>query len=218
MTEAWRPSGRNEGPMRPEAHPRLTASGSSCNRKPAAAISTSPEPPSGESPAENQEEALVAQSVRDKVMVITGASSGIGRAAARLFAAEGARLALVARSDDKLKALAKEIGGEPLIAPIDLTRAGDVETTLRAIEQHFGRIDILFVNAGSYVAGEAAQGDPDEWDRVIALNVNAVFRCVHAVLPGVIARKSGDIVVTSSISGHQAIHWEPVYSATKHAI
>jgi len=160
----------------------------------------------------------VPQSVRDKVMIITGASSGIGRAAARLFAGEGAKLALVARSGDKLQALAKEIGGEPLIAPIDITRAGDVETTLSSIEQHFGRIDILFANAGSYVAGEVVQGDPDEWDRVIALNVNAVFRCVRAVLPGMIARKSGDIVVTSSISGHQAIHWEPVYSATKHAI
>ena len=158
------------------------------------------------------------QSVRDKVMIITGASSGIGRAAARLFAGEGAKLALVARSGDKLQALAKEIGGEPLIAPIDITRAGDVETTLSSIERHFGRIDILFANAGSYVAGEVVQGDPDEWDRVIALNVNAVFRCVRAVLPGMIARKSGDIVVTSSISGHQAIHWEPVYSATKHAI
>ena len=157
-------------------------------------------------------------SVRDKVMVITGASSGIGRATARLFAAEGAKLALVARSGDKLTTLAKEIGGEPLIAPTDITRPGDVETTLRSIEQHFGRIDILFANAGSYVAGEAAQGDPDEWDRVIMLNVSAVFRCVRAVLPGMMARKSGDIVVTSSISGHQAIHWEPVYSATKHAV
>ena len=158
------------------------------------------------------------QCVRGKVMVITGASSGIGRAAARLFAAEEAKLALVARSEDKLMTLAKEIGGDPLIAPTDITRPGDVETPMRSIEQHFGWIDILCANAGSYVAGEAAQGDPDEWDRVIALNVNAVFRCVRAVLPGMIARNSGDIVVTSSISGHQAIHWEPVYSATKHAV
>jgi ribitol 2-dehydrogenase len=160
----------------------------------------------------------VSLSVRDKVMVITGASSGIGRAAARLFAAEGSALALIARSGDKLEALAKEIGGEPLIAAADITRPGAVETTLRSIEQRFGRVDILFANAGSYVAGDAVEGDPEEWDRVIALNVNAVFRCVHAVLPGMIARKSGDIVVTSSISGHQAIHWEPVYSATKHAV
>jgi ribitol 2-dehydrogenase len=157
-------------------------------------------------------------SVRDKVMVITGASSGIGRAAARLFAAEGAKLALVARSADKMAALAKEVGGEPMIAPADLTRPADADTTIGAIERHFGRIDILFANAGSYVAGDVVEGDPDEWDRVITLNVNAVFRCVRAVLPGMIQRKSGDIVVTSSISGHQAIHWEPVYSATKHAV
>jgi ribitol 2-dehydrogenase len=127
-------------------------------------------------------------------------------------------LALIARSADRLETLAKEIGGEPLVASTDITRSGEVETTLRSIEQHFGRIDILFANAGIYVAGEAAEGDPEEWDRMIALNVNAVFRCVRAVLPRMIARKSGDIVATSSISGHQAIHWEPVYSATKHAV
>ena len=102
-------------------------------------------------------EALVSPSVRDKVMVITGASSGIGRATARLFSAEGARLALIARSGDKLTTLAKEIGDEPLIAATDLTRPGAVETALGAIEQRFGRIDILFANAGSYAAGDAAQ-------------------------------------------------------------
>ena len=157
------------------------------------------------------------QTVRGTVMVITGASSRFGRAAARLFAAEEAKLALVTRSGDKLMTLAKEIGGEPLVVPTHITRPGDVEIALRSIEQHFGWVDILFANAGGYVAGEAVQGDPDEWDRVIALNVNAVFRCLRAGLPRMIARKSGDIVVTSSISGHQAIHWEPVYSTTKHA-
>ena len=87
----------------------------------------------------------------------------------------------------------------------------------RAIER-CGHIDILFANAGSYVAGPVAEGSPDAWDRVIAINVNSVFRAVRAILPHMIARRSGDIVVTSSISGHQAISWEPVYSATKHAV
>jgi ribitol 2-dehydrogenase len=160
----------------------------------------------------------MAASVAGKVMIVTGASSGIGRAAARRFAAEGARLALVARSADKLAALAKELGGDTLAISADLSQAADVERVVAEAEAHFGRIDILFANAGSYVTGDVAEGDPDEWDRVIGVNVNGVFRLVRAVLPGMIARRSGDIVVTSSISGHQAIHWEPVYSATKHAV
>ncbi|ODT11487.1 MAG: glucose dehydrogenase [Kaistia sp. SCN 65-12] len=160
----------------------------------------------------------MAVSVAGKVMIVTGASSGIGRAAARRFAAEGARLVLVARSADKLEALAKELGGETLAIPADLSKAADIERVVAEAEAHFGRIDILFANAGSYVTGDVAEGDPDEWDRVIGVNVNGVFRMVRAVLPGMIARRAGDIVVTSSISGHQAIHWEPVYSATKHAV
>lgn len=160
----------------------------------------------------------MAVSVAGKVMIVTGASSGIGRAAARRFAAEGAKLVLVARSADKLEALAKELGGETLAIPADLTKPADVERVVAEAEAHFGRIDILFANAGSYVTGDVAEGDPDEWDRVIGVNVNGVFRMVRAVLPGMIARRSGDVVVTSSISGHQAIHWEPVYSATKHAV
>ncbi|WEK48840.1 MAG: SDR family oxidoreductase [Candidatus Kaistia colombiensis] len=160
----------------------------------------------------------MAVSIAGKVMIVTGASSGIGRAAARRFAAEGAKLVLVARSADKLEALAKELGGDTIAVPADLTQAADVEAMVAKAEAHFGRIDILFANAGSYVTGDVATGDPDEWDRVIGVNVNGVFRTVRAVLPGMIARRSGDIVVTSSISGHQAIHWEPVYSATKHAV
>ena len=160
----------------------------------------------------------MAVSIAGKVMIVTGASSGIGRAAARRFAAEGAELVLVARSAEKLEALAKELGGDAIAIPADLTKAADVEAMVAKAEAHFGRIDILFANAGSYVTGDVATGDPDEWDRVIGVNVNGVFRTVRAVLPGMIARRSGDIVVTSSISGHQAIHWEPVYSATKHAV
>jgi len=160
----------------------------------------------------------MAVSVAGKVMIVTGASSGIGRAAARRFAAEGAKLVLVARSADKLDALARELGGETLAIPADLSRAADVERVVAETEAQFGRVDILFANAGSYVTGNVAEGDPDEWDRVIGVNVNGVFRMVRAVLPGMIARRSGDVVVTSSISGHQAIHWEPVYSATKHAV
>lgn len=158
------------------------------------------------------------QSLKTKTMIVTGASSGIGRAVARRFAAEGVKLALVARSAAKLKALADELGAECIAVPLDLTKPADVATMVKATAERFGPIDILFANAGSYVAGEVADGDPDAWDRVIGINVNSVFRAVRAVLPQMISRRSGDIVVTSSISGHQAIPWEPVYSATKHAV
>jgi ribitol 2-dehydrogenase len=160
----------------------------------------------------------MSQSIRGKVAIVTGASSGIGRAIARLFAAEGARLALVARSTDKLEKLAREIGATPLVLSIDLAQPAEVERMVAETLAHFGRVDVLMANAGVYVPGEAAEGNPDAWDNMIAVNVNSVFRSVRAVLPGMIAQRSGEIIVTSSISGHQAIHWEPVYSATKHAV
>jgi ribitol 2-dehydrogenase len=156
--------------------------------------------------------------LKNKTMIVTGASSGIGRAVARRFAAEGVKLALVGRSRERLKALADEVGSECIVLPLDLTMPADVVTMVGTTRDVFGRIDILFANAGSYVAGEVASGDPEEWDQVVDINVKSVFRAVRAVLPDMIGRRSGDIVVTSSISGHQAIHWEPIYSATKHAV
>jgi ribitol 2-dehydrogenase len=160
----------------------------------------------------------MAQSLNGKVAIITGASSGIGLASARLLAAQGVRLALVARSPDRLEAAKAELGDGTLAVPADLTRPAEVDAMISTATAHFGRVDILFANAGAYVPGDAADGDADAWDRMIQLNVNAVFRAVRAVLPGMIERRSGDIVVTSSVSGHQAIQWEPVYSATKHAV
>jgi ribitol 2-dehydrogenase len=156
--------------------------------------------------------------VRGKVMIITGASSGIGRAVAQRFAAEGARLVLCARSAEKLTSLAEELGGEAVAVPTDLTRPTEVDAMISRTLARFGHVDILFANAGQYVHGDVAEGNPDAWDAAIAVNVSSVFRAVRAVLPSMIARRSGDIVVTSSVSGHQAIHWEPVYSATKHAV
>jgi ribitol 2-dehydrogenase len=84
--------------------------------------------------------------------------------------------------------------------------------------QRFGRIDIVLANAGIYLQGDIKDGDPDAWDQLITTNVSSVFRLVRSALPHLIGQGSGDILVTSSISGHQAIHWEPVYSASKHAI
>ncbi len=81
-----------------------------------------------------------------------------------------------------------------------------------------GQLDIFHANAGAYVGGEVLGGDPDAWDRMLNLNVNAVFRSVHAVLPHMVERKSGDIIVTSSVAGFVPVVWEPIYTASKFAV
>lgn len=89
---------------------------------------------------------------------------------------------------------------------------------LPRIVQVAGGLDIFHANAGAYVGGDVVAGDPDEWDRVLNLNVNAAFRSVHAVLPHLVAQKSGDIVFTSSIAGIVPVAWEPIYTASKFAV
>jgi ribitol 2-dehydrogenase len=160
----------------------------------------------------------MAQDLSGKVVLVTGASSGIGRATALALAAQGARLALVGRSEERLEAVAAKTGSDALVIAADLTTAKEADRVAAETLARFGHIDIVLPNAGVYIPGDVVDGDPDAWDDMLTVNVNSVFRLVHAVLPGMIARKSGHVLVTSSISGHQALHWEPIYSASKHAI
>ncbi len=153
-----------------------------------------------------------------KVVIITGASSGIGAAAARELARLGCKLALGARSVERLRALEQELGPAAVAVPGDVTSDHDVARLVAAARERFGRIDVLFANAGVYVPGQLAEAPLAALTGMVDTNVNGVLRCVHAVLPHMRAQRSGDIVVTSSISGHLDIHWEPVYSATKHAV
>lgn len=154
----------------------------------------------------------------EKVIIITGASSGIGAATARALAPLGCNLVLAARSAEKLQALAAELGPATLAIPTDVTVGAEVVQMVEKSIAHFGRIDVLFANAGIYIPGQVAKGDPEAWANLMNVNVDGVFRCVHAVLPHMLAQKSGDILVTSSISGFIDIPWEPIYSASKHAI
>ena len=163
-------------------------------------------------------EDILGQKLEGKVALVTGASSGIGRATALALGEEGAKLALVGRSAERLQAVAAKAGGDALVLPADLTEPDAIKKVVDATIERFGRIDILLPNAGLYIPGDVAEGDPDAWDELIAINVNSVFRLARAVLPGMIAKGGGQIVVTSSVAGHQAIHWEPIYSASKHAI
>lgn len=159
------------------------------------------------------------ESLSGKVALVTGASSGIGRALAKMLVREGATVVLAARSAERLEALAAELGKDRAsFIAVDLAKAGDTDRMIAETLERHGRIDILLANAGIYVPGDIIENDPADWDQMISLNVSSVFRSVRAALLGMSERGEGDIIVTSSISGHQALHWEPVYSATKHAV
>lgn len=158
------------------------------------------------------------QSLKGKVVIITGASSGIGEAFARLLAAHGCKLTLAARSVDKLEALAAECEAESLVVPADMTVPADIAYMVERTLERFGRIDVMCANAGIYVPGEFADGDIEELIRMLKINIGAVLRCAHHVVPIMKAGGAGDIVVTSSISGFIDIQWEPIYSASKHAV
>jgi ribitol 2-dehydrogenase len=158
------------------------------------------------------------RSLSGKVAVVTGASSGIGLATARALADAGALLVVAARSTEKLEQAARELGGATTAIAADVTSTKEVDDLMAKTIQLHGRIDILIANAGIYAGGDFVTNDVTQLLRLIDTNVGGVIRVIHATLKSMIAAGTGDIVVTSSVSGHQSIHWEPVYSASKHAV
>jgi len=158
------------------------------------------------------------QSLAGKVAAVTGAASGIGLECARHMAAAGAKVVLVDRAEGALIQHCAEIGPDAIPLVIDLLDKGSVATMMPQILEAVGQLDIFHANAGSYIGGEVATGDPDAWDRMLNLNINATFRSIQAVLPHMIERKSGDIIVTSSVAGVVPVVWEPIYTASKHAV
>ncbi|MDG4852389.1 MULTISPECIES: SDR family oxidoreductase [unclassified Mesorhizobium] len=160
----------------------------------------------------------MSESLSGKVAAITGAASGIGLECARTMLAAGAKVVLVDRAEDRLQELVAELGDNAYAVVTDLLDPASVNRMMPEILERAGQLDIFHANAGAYVGGEVASGDPDQWDRMLNLNVNAVFRTVHAVLPHMIERKKGDIIVTSSVAGFVPVVWEPIYTASKFAV
>jgi len=153
-----------------------------------------------------------------KVAAITGAASGIGLACARALTRAGVRVVLVDRDEARLHEACAELGPDAMPLVVNLLDPASVATMVPGILEHAGRLDIFHANAGSYVGGDVHGGDPDAWDRMLNLNINSAFRTIHAVLPHMVERGSGDIIVTSSVAGFVPVVVEPVYTASKHAI
>lgn len=153
-----------------------------------------------------------------KVAAITGAASGIGLECARAMLEEGATVVLVDRAADALAEICAGLGDRAVPLVVDLLDPSSVATMLPSILDTCGRLDIFHANAGAYIGGPVVDGDPDVWDRVLNLNINAAFRTVRAVLPHMVERKTGDVIFTSSIAGVVPVVWEPVYTASKFAV
>lgn len=164
----------------------------------------------------------MAISLKDKVVFITGASSGFGADAARLFAQEGCLVALAARRVDRLNALAEEIGaggGCAEVFPLDVTDGTQIESTVRAIIKRFGRIDILFNNAGMGRLNWLETLDPHrDIAPQIEVNLRGVIWVARAVLPHMLQRRSGHIINMSSVAGKIAAPLYSVYAATKFGV
>ncbi len=157
-------------------------------------------------------------SLKGKTAAITGAASGIGLACARQLLTEGARVALVDRDEIALRKVCADLGEKAFPVITDLMNPDSVSEMLPQILDAAGDLHIFHANAGAYVGGDILEGDPDQWDRVLNLNINAAFRSVRAVLPHMAQQKTGDVIMTSSVAGVIPVVWEPIYTASKHAV
>ncbi|MET3759835.1 SDR family oxidoreductase [Sphingomonas sp. UYEF23] len=158
------------------------------------------------------------QDLTGKVAVITGASSGIGEATARLLAKEGAQVVLVARRKDRIDALAAEIGESAMAIETDVADLAAVQAMVAAVKTRFGGIDLLFNNAGMGVNGAFADSNPDDWKTQIDANLYGVLNCTHAALPLMHGRAGAMVSIVSSVGGRYGIAGWSVYNATKFAV
>jgi NADP-dependent 3-hydroxy acid dehydrogenase YdfG len=159
------------------------------------------------------------QGIKDKVVVITGASSGLGEATARRLAHDGARLVLGARRLDRLQALAEELSlGHAAAVQTDVTQYKEVKRLVDLAVQSHGRIDVIVNNAGLMPHSPLERGKVEDWDRMIDVNIKGVLYGIGAALPHMKDQKSGHIINVSSIAGHKVWAGGVVYCATKHAV
>lgn len=160
----------------------------------------------------------MATDLNGKIAAITGAASGIGLATTKALLSAGATVVMVDRDAAALEKLRAELGERAVPQVTDLLDAASCDAMVPEILQKVDHIDILHCNAGTYIGGDLDETDPATIDRMLNLNVNAVMKNVHAVIPHMTERGTGDIIVTASVAGHFPVPWEPVYSGSKWAI
>ncbi|MBB3521543.1 MULTISPECIES: SDR family oxidoreductase [Rhizobium] len=158
------------------------------------------------------------QELNGKIAAVTGAASGIGLASTEAMLSAGATVVLVDRDEKALGAVCSRLGERAIPLVINLLNPNECAGLLEGVLAKTGKIDILHANAGTYIGGDLVETDLDTIDRMLNLNVNVVIKNVRNVIPHMIERGTGDIVVTSSVAGHSAIPWEPVYSSSKWAM
>ncbi len=157
-------------------------------------------------------------SLDGQIAVITGAASGIGLATTETLLRAGATVVMVDRNASALDELVARLGAKAVAQVTDLLDPASCDAMVPEILEKVGRIDILHCNAGIYIGGELTETTPDAIDRMLNLNVNAVIKNVHSVVPHMTERRTGDIIVTCSVAGHYPTYWEPVYAASKWAV
>ena len=159
------------------------------------------------------------QNVENKVIIITGASSGIGEETARTLAKAGAKVVLSARRADRLAKLAEELGTENVAyLATDVSKAEDMTALVALAKERFGRVDVLFANAGVMPGGNMSELKVNDWMSMVDINIKGVLYAMAAVLPEFNAQKSGHILVTSSVAGTKSVPGNAVYSGTKHFV
>jgi NADP-dependent 3-hydroxy acid dehydrogenase YdfG len=159
--------------------------------------------------------------IEGKVVVITGASSGLGEATARLLSAQGATVVLGARRAERLQSLANELtasGGKALAITTDVTNRDEVKALVDSAVQKYGRIDVMINNAGLMPQSPLERLRIDEWDQTIDVNIKGVLYGIAAALPHMKQQKAGHIINVSSVAGHKVGPGFAVYAATKHAV
>lgn len=160
-------------------------------------------------------------SIKDKVIVITGASSGIGEATAHHLATRGARVVLGARRSDRLQTIVSEIqaaGGQALAVTADVTNAAEVQALVDAALQEYGRVDVMINNAGLMAVGSIHKVRLDEWQRMVDVNIRGVLHGIAAALPVFQQQQAGHIINVGSIAAHKVAPGGAVYSGTKYAV